>query len=119
MGLSMDHLKFRQRPEQKIQDDLIKKLEEQGWCVRELHGTYQNDGWPDLCAWHPVFGQRWIEVKLPEMKGSKFTTAQLHWFPIMINHGMKLWIITSVDELPLLHKPPNAMRYLVAKTQRY
>lgn len=55
---------------------------------------YQS-GFPDLYCTHPKYGIRWIEVKLPNMKGSVFTPAQLKEFPKLASHGTLIWIITA------------------------
>ena len=62
-------------PERVIQDAIIKMLRYKGWHVMETHGNIYQKGFPDLFACHSKYGHRWIEVKLPEMRGSKFTAA--------------------------------------------
>lgn len=74
-------------------------------------------GFPDLFAAHSSYGMRWIEVKLPNMKGSKFTEAQLKTFPQMAAHGVGIWILTGATQMELnkLHKPANLGYYLLEK----
>lgn len=84
-----------------------------GWLVRTLHASENNSGFPDLYATHSRYGQRWIEVKLPNMRGSKFTPAQLEWFPKMVAHGTPIWILTAANDLEYnkLFKPENFTQY--------
>jgi len=79
----------------------------------ETHGNMYQAGFPDLFACHSSFGQRWIEVKLPEMKGSRFTPAQLESFPKICAHGSGVWILTgdSEHEYDKLSKPANFWQY--------
>lgn len=82
-----------------------------------MHGDSWNFGWPDLFATHRRVGPRWIEVKLPEMKGSRFTGAQFDTFPMFIANGAGIWILTGADDTnyQLLFRPPNAMQYILDK----
>lgn len=85
-----------------------------GWYVRKTHGNAFSDGWPDLFATHKMYGHRWIEVKLPEMKGSKFTPAQIKDFPMFIAFGSGIWVLTgdSETEYKKLFGPTNYWTYL-------
>jgi hypothetical protein len=76
---------------------------------------YQS-GFPDIFACHPKYGQRWIEVKLPEMKGSKFTAAQLEDFNKLCAFGSGVWILTGAteSEYEKLFKRSNWWQYLSA-----
>ena len=87
-----------QGPEAKIQRAIIKMLELKGWFVKATHGNAHTDGWPDLWAGHPLYGSRWIEVKRPDMVGSKFTKAQLRDFPKFCTNGSAVWILTAATE---------------------
>jgi len=103
-----------QGPEAKIQEAIIAMLAMKGWWTKATHGNAHTDGWPDLYATHPKFGTRWIEVKLPDMKGSKFTKAQLRDFPSFNNLGGGVWILTAatVEEYKKLFEAPNWWLYL-------
>jgi len=103
----------KQNPEAKIQQAIRDKLTLLGWYVKPTHGNAYSEGWPDLFACHSSYGQRWIEVKLPDMKGSKFTPAQLRDFPKFIAHGSGVWILTgdSEEEIEKLFQPPNWWQY--------
>lgn len=63
-----------------------------------------------------MYGARWVEVKLPGFKGSKFTPAQLEWFPKLCAFGAGVWVMTSPSEYDppkeVLFKPPNWSLYL-------
>lgn len=78
-----------------------------GWFIKVTHGNAIQSGWPDTYATHKQYGARWIEYKLPGMKGSRFTAAQLETFPKFCAHGAGVWVITGVGEYPLLFKPHN------------
>jgi hypothetical protein len=107
-------LRRKHGPEYDIQKALISYLTLKGWLVRELHGDANNYGWPDLYACHRQFAIRWIEVKLPNMKGSKFTSAQMEWFPKMSANGTGIWILTAATdhEYSKLFQPANWYHYL-------
>ena len=107
-------IESKERPEAKIQKKLIETLTLLGWYVRPTHGNAYSEGWPDLFACHASYGQRWIEVKLPDMKGSKFTPAQVRDFPKFCANGSGIWILTgdSEREIDKLFKPNNWYLYL-------
>jgi hypothetical protein len=102
------------RPEDKIRDRVKAYLQSQGWFVKVTHGNAYQDGFPDLFACHRKYGQRWIEIKLPNMRGSKFTAAQLEDFPQFVANGSGVWILTDDTEFEYnkLFKPPNWYQYL-------
>lgn len=91
-------LKRRDNPEARVQKAIIEYLKARYWLVREMHAGARMMGWPDLWASHVKHGQRWIEVKLPDMKKSKWTDAQKIWFPKMVEAGTPLWIMTEASE---------------------
>lgn len=80
----------------------------------ETHGNMYQWGFPDLFACHFRYGSRWIEVKLPEMKGSRFTPAQQENFPKMCANGAGVWVLTgdSDREFDKLMAPCNWTHYL-------
>lgn len=97
----MDPIKGGRRkkgPEAVIQQAIIDYLAIKGWYVMVTHGNMYQSGFPDLFACHSVFGQRWIEVKKPDFKGSKFTAAQLECFPKICANGSGVWILTGATE---------------------
>jgi len=55
-----------------------------------------------------------VEIKLPEGKGSKFTSAQLEDFPKICANGSGVWILTAPteDEYAKLFKKFNWYVYL-------
>jgi hypothetical protein len=85
-------------PEHYVQEAIITFLRYKGWFVLNTHGNMYQSGFPDLFATHSRYGNRWIEVKLPGMKGSKFTPAQLDTFPKLVANGSGVWILTAGDE---------------------
>jgi len=97
-----------------IQARLVKTLRSLEWFVKPTHGNMYQSGFPDLYCAHRKYGQRWIEVKLPGMIGSKFTSAQLDTFPQLAAAGVGIWILTSHEECELrkLFGPPNWYMFL-------
>ena len=96
-------------PEAKIQNAIMIYLRSREWFVKHLHGNAYQSGFPDLWACHSKYGHRWIEVKLPEMKGSRYTPAQLDNFPKLCAHGSGVWVLTAAtdSEYAKLWKPSN------------
>jgi hypothetical protein len=80
-----------------------------------LHGNAYQEGMPDLFATHRLYGIRLIEVKLPNMKGSRFTAAQLQTFPRLCDNGSGVWIMTAANdyEYKVLFQKPNYDKYLL------
>lgn len=103
----------------KIQKAWIEFLEARGWFCKPTHGSMYQAGFPDLFITHDKHGPRWVEVKLVDMKGSKFTKAQLEEFPKFINNGTPIWILTKVCEQEyekLFNEPEgNYVTYLMMK----
>lgn len=97
----------RNRPEQKIQNAIVKLMQDRGWMAKNTHGNAYQSGFPDLYCHHPIHGYRWVEVKNP----NKFhlTKDQKHWFPIFTKHGAGIWILVAASdyEYNKLFKPPN------------
>lgn len=89
-------------------------LRYKGWFVKSTHGNIYQSGFPDLFCSHSDYGHRWVEVKLPDMKGSKFTSAQLKEFPKFCANGSGVWILTAdtEDEYEKLFKQYNWFSYL-------
>jgi hypothetical protein len=105
----------RNQPEAAIQKALVYMLQGHGWYCMETHGNLYQWGFPDVYATHSRYGARWIEVKLPDMKGSKFTSAQMVCFPKLRANGTSIWIITGATqtEYKKLFKPCNIDFYLL------
>lgn len=101
-------------PEAIIQRSIVNRLRREEWFVLETHGNMYQFGFPDLFTTHTRYGHRWIEVKLPDMKGSRFTPAQIETFPKLVAFGSGVWILTGDSNLEFckLHKPCNWMFYL-------
>ncbi len=114
----MEPLKKRSKrgPEAIIQDDLIDYLTLKSWFVMNMHGNMYQMGVPDLYATHYRYGARWVEVKLPAMQGSKFTPAQMEFFPKLTANGAGIWILTAAtdEEYEKLFKRPNWYQFLDA-----
>lgn len=106
--------KLKGGPEAIIQAAIVKMMRNYGWFVKETHGNMYQSGFPDMYCTHTRYGHRWIEVKLPDMKGSKFTPAQLEDFPKFCANGDGIWILWSDTdaEYAKLFKPHNWWQYL-------
>lgn len=92
-----------------IQEKVVRALKEQGWHVERLTGNAFQSGLPDLLAMHPKYGMRLIDIKVA---GSyNYTRAQRYKWPIHHTFGGGAYIITSVDEIPLLMGEPNWLDY--------
>ena len=85
----------KEGPEAGIQKQIIIMLRYKGWFILPTHGNMYQSGFPDLFATHSSYGNRWVEVKLPGMKGSKFTPAQLDTFPKLVANGSGVWILVG------------------------
>lgn len=109
--------KKRENPEKKIQKAIIEMLTLKGWFCLSTHGNMFQKGLPDIYATHPINRQRWIEVKLPNMKGSVFTPAQRQTFAKLIAFGSPIWILTGATETEYnkLFQPTNYHYYLALK----
>lgn len=92
----MEPKKLRERPERLIQDKLIRFLEQRGWYVKETHGNAFQSGFPDLYAVHPLYGQRWIEVKNPGKY--HFTEAQIETFTKWAGCSIKVWVLVAATD---------------------
>ena len=105
----------RRHPEKDIQDAIINFLTLRGWWCKNMHGNMYQSGFPDIFACHSKYGIRLIEVKLPDMKGSKFTPAQLVDFPKMRANGARIWVLTAAkeSEYAKLFKPDNIREFLL------
>jgi hypothetical protein len=101
-------------PESKVQKALSDYLKIRDWFVKPTNGNMYQVGFPDLYCAHNRYGQRWIEVKLPGMVGSRFTAGQLDWFPRFSAAGVGIWILTAGtdSEYRKLFGPPNWHTYL-------
>lgn len=88
----------RKHPERTLRDAWLKWLVARGWFAMTTHGSIYQSGLPDVYATHIKFGPRWIEIKLPDMKGSQFTARQKEVFPQLVAHGTPVWILTAVCE---------------------
>lgn len=101
----------RERPEAKVQADLIEFLRNRDWVVSATHGNAFQKGFPDLYAAHKRHGQRWIDCKV-EGKYS-FTKAQKVIWPLWEAVGVGIWILTGAnnEQYERLFKPPNMRDY--------
>lgn len=103
-----------------IQKAIKLMLERKGWFVKVMTASQYMSGMPDLYATHRDYGSKLIEVKLPGMKGSKFTSAQLKDFPLFVANGSGVWVLTGDThrEYMKLFNKPNWQVYLWGKRGR-
>lgn len=78
-------------------------LRKKEWNVIRTHGNKYQAGFPDLYTFHHVYGERWIEIKMPGPKS--FTPYQLYYFPII----RRVWVLTGTFQSDYLKlwKDPN------------
>lgn len=110
-------IRSKKRPEDTIRDALRTFLEDRGWYVVIMHGSLYQSGIPDLLCCHKKHGIRFVEVKLPSMKGSRFTNAQHTVFNALSNNGCPIWILTaaSENEYKKLFQRENWFEYYLMK----
>lgn len=85
--------------------------------MKHTHGGMFQAGFPDLWITHRKYGGKWVEIKLPNMKGSRFTKDQMIEFPLLLDNGTPIWILTSVceSEYQKLFLPSNCLEYFLLK----
>lgn len=112
-------IREKKGPEAKIQEAIIRFLQDRGWVVMPTHGNMYQQGFPDLYCLHHQYGAKWIEIKNP--KAYKFTPAQRKFFPIISqalemgpDHRTGIWIMTAATEFEYtkLFKPQNWFTYM-------
>ena len=65
-------------------------------------------GWPDMYAYHPVFKQRWVEMKAP---GEKLRASQIKRFTKMDKYGCDIWVLEDRSDYARLFREPNWREY--------
>jgi len=114
----------KQKQEEAIlQDKLVKMLRIREWNILETHGNKYQAGFPDLYCFHHIYGERWVEVKLPD--AISFTEYQAYYFPIIKNVWVltdttsfeyrKLWQNPNYNYLLGYHKDPKKKETIVQK----
>jgi hypothetical protein len=110
----MDKPKIRKPhgPEYGIQKKVVTFLRERGWHVERLIGVGWQYGLPDLFACHRSYGMRFIEIKNEDHY--VFTKQQRWKFPLLMQNGCGIWILTDADEFQYnrLFREPNLWDYL-------
>ena len=100
----------RSGPEKKGQNELILFLQIKGWCIEKLHGGMYQQGFPDLYAMHPVYGDRWIEMKA---KGGKLRKSQIRKFTEWSKYGKQVYVLEGSEHYSRLFKVRgNWLNYL-------
>lgn len=115
----MEPIKKRSKhgPEYTIQRNVIRYLKERGWHIERIAGGVMQggavqSGLPDLFVCHNKYGTRFVELK--NESHFVFTTAQKWKFPLLMDNGCGIWILTeaSDDQYKRLFAPPNLWDYL-------
>jgi hypothetical protein len=110
----MDKPKIRKAhgPEYRIQREVVKFLRLYGWHVERLVGMEWQSGLPDLFICHKDYGLRFLEIKQEDHY--RFTKAQKSKFPVLMDNGVGIWIMTEATEeqYQRLFKCPNLWDYL-------
>jgi hypothetical protein len=106
------------RDEDKIRNDFIKYLKVRDWICKITHGNAYQYGFPDVYCAHRIYGQRWVEIKLPSR--ATFTGDQINFFKKLTSVGVGIWIVTDSSdyEYSKLFNPPNWFYYLLKATIR-
>lgn len=104
-------IKPRHGTEYDIQEELREFLEVRGWLVERFIGNALQKGIPDLYAFHPVWEERWIDVKTPGKYS--FTKAQRIKWPYWETFKCGVYILTAAneEEYAKLFGPPNMRDY--------
>lgn len=100
------------RPEEKVRDAIIDRLEGHGWGCKIMHGNAYQSGVPDLYVMHRRHGTRWIDAKVEGRYN--FTKAQKRVWPEWhFKYKVGIWILTegSEDQYQRLFQPPNWLDY--------
>jgi hypothetical protein len=100
------------KPEEIIRDAVKQYMEARRWIVKITVGNMYQKGFPDFFCTHRRHGMRWVEIKLPEMKGSVWTNAQKKEFPLLFDNGTPIWVITDPNEYNKLFGPANLKDYM-------
>lgn len=101
----MEPLKKKPDLEKVIYQRVRRALEADGWLVEKTHGSMYQVGWPDLFLCHPRHGMRWVELKRP--REGKLKPSQEKKFARWQQHGVGIWILTGVADIPKLFEAPN------------
>lgn len=119
--------KPKKGPEAKLQAKWIDYFKINDWYTLVTHGSTFQAGFPDLFICHTMYGQRWVEIKVPWRRGDVFTAAQHITFPKLCANGSGVWVLTgdededlnknkiaipSLSEYQKLWKQPNWWTYL-------
>lgn len=100
--------KRRGNEEEKIQNKIRAKMEEEGWLTEKMHGNKFQSGIPDLYCYHPEHGHKWVEVKTAK---GYLTSAQGAKFKNWEKYDLGVYILISFKEIPLLKGKPNWRRF--------
>lgn len=72
-----------------------------GWVCDKIGGGKYTVGWPDYWCWHPVHGERWVEMKAP---GGKLRPSQIKRFSRWAKKGILVFICTDDTDYEKLFK---------------
>ena len=116
----MKQPRFLSRPEDALQDRIVKFLEQRGWHVEETHGNAYQKGIPDLFAWNEKLQLfRWIDVKI--LDNYRYTKHQCQKWTEWETKGLGVWIMVDAteQEYSRLFQPPNFREYWKPHYDKY
>lgn len=103
---------MRNNPEKQLEHKIRKLMEDRGWMVKKTHGSGFSKDWPDLFTHHPIYGTRWIELKVPGPSG-RLSDGQIREFSKWKMFNCGVWVLTSEKDYELLFKGANFGYYLM------
>ena len=104
----VEYRKPKTQPEHQASNTLVNYMRGRGWGIWKIGGGRFTVGWPDFYAFHPEYGERWIEMKTPT---GKLRASQIKRFINMSKHGVRIWVLTSYEQYMKLFQTPNWRQY--------
>jgi hypothetical protein len=99
-----------------IQDRIRRALASAGFTICDKsHGNMYQQGWPDLYAFHPHRGHKWIEVKTPT---GSLTPAQRARFACWHVAGVQVHVLCNTD-LSIIYQPGNWHEWLTGPQREH
>lgn len=112
--------RFLSRPEDALQERIVRFLTLRGWHVEETHGNAYQKGLPDLFAWNAKLGLfRWIDVKIES--NYRYTKHQCIKWTEWESKDLGVWIMVgdTEQEYSKLFEPPNFRLYWKPHYDKY
>jgi len=90
-------------------DKLRQYMEAHGWLTIKLHGGMYQSGLPDILAFHPVHGIRFIETKTEK---GKLSSRQTRLFSRITEYGGQIYVLRDEKDYNDLFRKPNWLSYV-------